>query len=146
MADIEAVRALIEKCKRPCIYAGGGIITSGASDSLRKFAESYNIPVTTTLMGIGCFPEDHKLSLKWLGMHGTVYANNAANECDLLIALGARFDDRVTGPTNLFAVNAKIIHVDIDRSEINKNVPADLGVIANVKDVLDTLNEKPLRK
>jgi acetolactate synthase-1/2/3 large subunit len=145
-ADIDAIRELIEKCKRPCIYAGGGIITSGASDSLRKFAESYNIPVTTTLMGIGCFPEDHKLSLKWLGMHGTVYANNAANECDLLIALGARFDDRVTGPTNLFAVNAKIIHVDIDRSEINKNVPADLGVIANVKDVLDALNEKPLRK
>ncbi|MCX6983936.1 MAG: biosynthetic-type acetolactate synthase large subunit, partial [Lentisphaerae bacterium] len=145
-ADIEAIRDLIEKCKRPCIYAGGGIITSGASDSLRKFAESYNIPVTTTLMGIGCFPEDHPLSLKWLGMHGTVYANNAANECDLLIALGARFDDRVTGPTSLFAVNAKIIHVDIDESEINKNVPADLGIVANVKDVLDSLNEKPLRK
>ena len=146
LADIEAIRDSIEKCKRPCIYAGGGIITSGASDSLRKFAESYNIPVTTTLMGIGCFPEDHPLSLKWLGMHGTVYANNAANECDLLIALGARFDDRVTGPTSLFAVNAKIIHVDIDESEINKNVPADLGIVANVKDVLDALNEKPLRK
>jgi acetolactate synthase-1/2/3 large subunit len=144
--DIEAIRDSIEKCKRPCIYAGGGIITSGASDALRLFAENYNIPVTTTLMGIGCFPEDHPLSLKWLGMHGTVYANNAANECDLLIALGARFDDRVTGPTNLFAVNSKIIHVDIDRSEINKNVPADIGVVANVKDVLDALNEKPLRK
>jgi acetolactate synthase-1/2/3 large subunit len=77
-ADIEAIRDAIEKCKRPCIYAGGGIITSGASDSLRKFAEIYNIPVTTTLMGIGCFPEDHPLSLKWLGMHGTVYANNSA--------------------------------------------------------------------
>ncbi len=145
-ADIEAIRDAIEKCKRPCIYAGGGIITSGASDSLRKFAEIYNIPVTTTLMGIGCFPEDHPLSLKWLGMHGTVYANNAANECDLLITLGARFDDRVTGPTSSFAVNAKIIHVDVDRSEINKNVPADIAVIANVKDVLDALNEKPVKK
>ncbi len=146
MADIEAVRDSIDQCKRPCIYAGGGIITSGASDALRTFAEAYNIPVTTTLMGIGCFPEDHPLSLKWLGMHGTVYANNAANECDLLIALGARFDDRVTGPTSTFAVNSKIIHVDIDRSEINKNVPADIAVVANVKDVLDALNKKPLRK
>ena len=144
--DIEAIRDAIEKCKRPCIYAGGGIITSGASESLRKFAESYNIPVTTTLMGIGAFPETHPLSLKWLGMHGTVYANNAANEADLLLAFGARFDDRVTGPVSTFAVNAKIVHVDIDRSEINKNVPADIGVVANIKDVLDALNKKPVRK
>ncbi len=144
--DIESIRDAIKKCNRPCIYAGGGIITSGASESLRKFAESYNIPVTTTLMGIGCFPEDHPLSLKWLGMHGTVYANNAANESDLLLAFGARFDDRVTGPASTFAVNAKIVHVDIDRSELNKNVPADIGVVANIKDVLDQLNKKPVRK
>ncbi|HBC85420.1 MAG TPA: biosynthetic-type acetolactate synthase large subunit [Lentisphaeria bacterium] len=145
-SDIEAIRNAIEKCRKPCIYAGGGIITSGASAALRKFAESYNIPVTTTLMGIGCFPEDHPLSLKWLGMHGTVYANNAANECDLLLAFGARFDDRVTGPASTFAVNSLIVHVDIDESEINKNVPADIGVVANIGDVLDILNRKPMRK
>ena len=145
-SDIEAIRKAIEKCSRPCIYAGGGIITSGASAALRKFAESYNIPVTTTLMGIGCFPEDHQLSLKWLGMHGTVYANNAANESDLLLAFGARFDDRVTGPASTFAVNATIVHVDIDESEINKNVPADIGVVANIRDVLEILNRNPIRK
>ncbi|MDD5599415.1 MAG: thiamine pyrophosphate-binding protein, partial [Victivallaceae bacterium] len=119
--EIRRIRKMIKACKRPCIYAGGGIITAGAAAELRNFAESYNMPVATTLMGIGAFPEKHPLSLKWLGMHGTVYANNAANECDLLLAFGARFDDRVTGNPKNFAVGAKIIHVDIDRSEINKN-------------------------
>jgi len=145
-ADIEKIRAAVSKCKRPCIYAGGGIITSGAAASLKKFAESYNIPVTTTLMGVGGFPETSPLSLKWLGMHGSVSGNNAANECDLLLALGTRFDDRVTGPTSLFAPNATIVHVDIDGSEINKNVPAHTGIVANVKDVLDRLNKKPIRQ
>lgn len=144
--DIEKIRKAISESERPCIYAGGGIIISGAARSLKQFAESYNIPVVTTLMGVGSFPEDHPLSLKWLGMHGTVYANYAANRCDLLIALGTRFDDRVTGPTESFAVGAKIIHVDIDRSEINKNKRADISIIANVKDVIDTLNRKPIRK
>jgi len=143
MEDIEKIKQALKTCSKPCIYAGGGIISSGAADELKKFAESYNIPVTTTLMGQGAFPETHPLSLKWLGMHGTVYANNAANECDLLIALGARFDDRVTGPTESFAVGAKIIHVDIDPSEFNKNKHADIPVLSNVKDVLKELNKKP---
>ena len=97
-------------------------------------------------MGVGSFPEDHPLSLKWLGMHGTVYGNNAANECDLLLAFGARFDDRVTGPTDSFAVGAKIVHVDIDPSEFNKNKHADIPVLANIKDVLHELNKKPIKQ
>jgi len=144
--DIEAVRAAIRACERPCIYAGGGIIISEAAEALRRFAEGYNIPVTTTLMGIGAFPEDHPLALKWLGMHGTAYANYAANEADLLIAIGTRFDDRVTGPTATFAQGAKIVHIDIDPSEINKNVRAHIGIAANAKDVLDRLNRQPIRK
>ncbi len=142
-SKIEEIRKAIKQSTRPCIYAGGGIIASGAADSLKKFAEGYNIPVTTTLMGVGAFPENHKLSLEWLGMHGSVAGNNAANESDLLITLGARFDDRVTGPTATFAADSKIIHVDIDISEINKNKKADIAVIANVKDVLDELNKNP---
>lgn len=144
--DVAAIREAIEKSERPCIYAGGGIITADASKALTQFAESYNIPVATTLMGIGAIPESSPLCLKWLGMHGTVYANNAANESDLLLALGARFDDRVTGPVDTFAQNAKIVHVDIDVSEINKNVRADIGVVADVKDVLEALNKKPVKK
>jgi len=144
--EITKLKKMISASKRPCIYAGGGIITAEASDELRKFAESYNIPVTTTLMGVGCFPEDNPLSLKWLGMHGTVYANNAANESDLLLAFGARFDDRVTGDPKTFAVGAKIVHVDIDRSEINKNKPADLGIVADIKEVLHELNKEPIHQ
>ena len=143
--EIEAVKSMIKKSKRPCIYAGGGIISANASDELFKFAKSYNIPVTTTLMGIGIFPEDDNLSLRWLGMHGAVYANYAANECDLLIALGARFDDRVTGAPENFARDAKIIHIDIDDSEINKNKHAHLGIIADVKQSLIKLNENPVK-
>jgi acetolactate synthase I/II/III large subunit len=144
--EITKLKKMISASKRPCIYAGGGIITAEASDELRKFAESYNIPVTTTLMGVGCFPEDNPLSLKWLGMHGTVYANNAANESDLLLAFGARFDDRVTGDPTTFAVGAKIVHVDIDRSEINKNKPAHLGIVADIKEVLHELNKEPIHQ
>ncbi len=145
-AEVEQVRSLIQAAKRPCIIAGGGIITSGAHMELRKFAESYNIPVTTTLMGVGSFPESHPLSLKWLGMHGTFYANYAANECDLLLNIGARFDDRVTGNVAHFAEHAKIVHIDIDPSEINKNKKADLGIICDAKDILRKLNRKPLRQ
>ena len=143
--EIVAIKDMIKKSKRPCIYAGGGIISANASEELFKFAKSYNIPVTTTLMGIGVFPEDDELSLRWLGMHGTVYANYAANECDLLIALGARFDDRVTGAPENFARDAKIIHIDIDDSEINKNKHADIGVIADVRQTLLKLNEDPFK-
>ncbi len=144
--DIEKVLDAIRKCSRPCIYFGGGIITSDASDELRKFAEDFNIPAVSTFMGLGAMPCGHPLYLDWLGMHGTVYANNAANECDLLIALGARFDDRVTGPTNTFATGAKVVHVDIDRSELNKNIKADIGIVANVKDFLKSLNKAPVKK
>lgn len=145
-ADADRIRAMIAASKRPCIYAGGGIISAGASAELVTFAESYNIPVVTTLMGIGAIPEKHPLSLRWLGMHGSVYGNYAANECDLLLAFGARFDDRVTGNPQKFATRAKIVHVDVDDSEINKNKPADLGIVANIKDVLTALNEKPMRR
>ena len=145
-SDITELKKMIKASKRPCIYAGGGIITAEASEELRKFAESYNIPVVTTLMGVGSFPENNPLSLKWLGMHGTVYGNNAANECDLLLAFGARFDDRVTGNPANFAVGAKIVHVDIDKSEINKNKVADLGIVADIKEVLAELNKEPIRQ
>ena len=146
LEDIDKIKTAIKACSKPCIYAGGGIITADAAKELKEFAEGYNIPVVTTLMGVGAFPETHELSLKWLGMHGTVYANNAANECDLLITLGARFDDRVTGPTESFARGAKIIHVDIDPSEFNKNKYADIPVLANVKDVLIELNKEPIKQ
>lgn len=145
-SEIKKLKAMIGASERPCVYAGGGIISAEASEELRKFAESYNIPVVTTLMGVGCFPENNPLSLRWLGMHGTVYGNNAANECDLLLAFGARFDDRVTGNPANFAVGAKIIHVDIDRSEINKNKVADLGIVADIKEVLHELNKEPIRQ
>ncbi len=145
-ALVEKARKAIIESEKPCIYAGGGIISSGAAESLRTFAEKFNIPVTTTLMGVGGFPETHPLSLRWLGMHGTVYANYAANECDLLIALGTRFDDRVTGPVDSFARDAMVIHVDVDKSEIHKNVKADIGIVANVRDVLDIWNKKPRAK
>lgn len=144
--EIEAIKKMIKSSKKPCIYAGGGIIMAEASKELVEFAEKYNLPVTTTLMGIGAIPDSHPLSLSWLGMHGTVYANNAANEADLLLCLGARFDDRVTGNPDNFAKHAKIIHVDIDDSEINKNKVADLGVIADVKITLQKLNEEPIRQ
>ena len=142
-SDIKQIRKWILNSRRPCIYAGGGVIAAGASEELRKFARSYNIPVTTTLLGLGAFPDDDPLSLLWLGMHGSYAANYAANECDLLLTFGARFDDRVTGPTATFAPDATIVHVDIDWSEINKNKRVALGVVADVKDVLLRLNEQP---
>ena len=142
--DITRIKDAIAQSKRPCVYAGGGIITAGASKELTKFAEAYNIPVVTTLMGIGAIPEDNPLSLKWLGMHGAVYANYAANESDLLLTFGARFDDRVTGPCENFCPHAKIVHVDIDQAEINKNKHTDIGVVANIKDVLHELNKAPV--
>ncbi|UDQ96911.1 biosynthetic-type acetolactate synthase large subunit [Lentisphaerota bacterium WC36G] len=144
--EIDSIKEAIKNSKKPCVYAGGGIISAEANDELLEFAEKYNIPVVTTLMGVGGFPETHPLSLKWLGMHGTVYANNAANECDLLLTFGARFDDRVTGPVETFARDAKIVHVDIDLSEINKNKFADIGVVGNIKDVLAELNKEPIHQ
>lgn len=108
--------------RRPVIYAGGGVIASGAAEELKEFAEKTRIPVTTTLMGKGAIPEDHPLSLGMVGMHGTYYANYAVSHSDLLIAVGARFDDRVTGRLDTFATQAKVIHIDIDAAELGKNV------------------------
>nr|HPK87039.1 thiamine pyrophosphate-dependent enzyme [Atribacterota bacterium] len=124
---------------RPVIYAGGGIITSGASQELWDFVQKTNIPVTTTLMGLGGFPENHPLSLEMLGMHGTYYANTAINEADLIIALGVRFDDRVTGTTGNFCSDATFIHVDIDPAEISKNVKVDIPIVGNLKTILAKL-------
>ncbi len=156
--ELNEIIGLIEKCERPVLYTGGGIISAGAAGELRKFAEATGIPVATTIMGIGGFPEDHPLSLRWLGMHGAAYANWAVsgeyeprkspNEpmrkirdgADLLLAFGVRFDDRVTGKFDEFAKGATIVHVDIDPSEHNKNRRAHLTVHGNLYDVLKRLN------
>ncbi len=138
---LQELLGLIASAKKPMLYVGGGLITSGAHAELMEFVERTQIPVATTLMGIGCFPENHPLSLKWLGMHGTVYANNAVNEADVLLAMGVRFDDRVTGKVEEFAKHGTIVHVDIDASEINKNKVVKLPVVADVKVTLGRLNE-----
>jgi len=140
--QIKAAAKMISMAKRPVIYAGGGVISSGASEELLAFAEKLNIPVTTTMMGLGAFPEDHKLALMMLGMHGTAYANYAVQECDLLIAIGARFDDRVTGHLPSFAPKAKHIQIDIDPAEIGKNVRIDVPIVGDVKQTLKDLNSK----
>lgn len=138
--QVNQIAAAIKRAKRPVIYCGGGIIAAGASEKLRELVEKTGIPVAMTVMGLGAIPNDHPLSLNMLGMHGSVYANYAVGECDLLIALGVRFDDRVTGKFEEFAKHAKIIHVDIDASEINKNKEAHLPIVADVKPVLTKLN------
>jgi acetolactate synthase-1/2/3 large subunit len=137
---LNEVLGLIEKAERPVLYVGGGIISSGASQELLDFAEATHIPVTTTLMGIGCFPETHPLSLKWLGMHGTYYANRAVNEADLLLAFGVRFDDRVTGKVSEFAKHGTIVHIDIDYAEFDKNKHVHLPILSDVKYALGRLN------
>ncbi|MFM8363563.1 MAG: biosynthetic-type acetolactate synthase large subunit [Verrucomicrobiota bacterium] len=131
---------MIKTAKAPMIYCGGGVISGDASKELMEFAERTQIPVATTLMGIGCFPETHPLSLKWLGMHGTVYANNAVNEADLLLAIGVRFDDRVTGKVEKFCEHGTIVHIDIDNSEINKNKSVRLPILSDLKYALSRLN------
>jgi acetolactate synthase-1/2/3 large subunit len=140
-ATLIELLALIDSHKEPMIYCGGGIITGEASAELLEFVERTQIPVATTLMGIGCFPETHPLSLKWLGMHGTVYANNAVNEADLLLAIGVRFDDRVTGKIEKFAEHGTIVHIDIDNSEINKNKIVRMPILSDVKYALGRMNE-----
>jgi acetolactate synthase-1/2/3 large subunit len=137
---LNEIIGLIKSAKRPMIYAGGGIISANAADELLEFAERSQIPVATTLMGIGGFPERHPLSLKWLGMHGTVYANCAVNESDLLLALGVRFDDRVTGKVEKFAEHGTIVHIDIDFAELNKNKIVKLPVLSDIKFALGELN------
>ena len=132
-AEIAAAAELIRAARRPVIYAGGGVIAANANEELTALARKTGIPVTMTLNGLGCFPGDDPLSLDMLGMHGSVYANYAVDNCDLLIALGVRFDDRVTGKVSEFAPRAKIIHVDIDPSEIAKICKPDLPIISDVK-------------
>jgi len=138
---VNEIAGLIEKSDRPVIYCGGGIISANASAELREFAEKTNIPVATTLMGIGAIPADHPLSLRWLGMHGTVYANYAVDKSDLLLALGVRFDDRVTGKVSEFAKHGTIVHIDVDPSEINKNKVAHLPIVSDIKYALQQLNK-----
>ncbi|MEX2175627.1 MAG: biosynthetic-type acetolactate synthase large subunit [Pirellulaceae bacterium] len=139
--QIKQMAAAIRLAKRPVIYAGGGIIASEASEDLRELVLKTGIPVVMTVMGLGAFSADHPLCLDMLGMHGSVYANWAVRDCDLLIALGVRFDDRVTGKLEAFAKHAKIIHVDIDPSELNKNKPAHFPVCSDVKYALRELND-----
>ncbi len=140
--QIAAAAKAIAASKRPLIYAGGGVILSGAAKELTDLAVKCRIPVTTTLLGKGGFPETNELSLGMLGMHGTVYANYAVQECDLLMAIGARFDDRVTAHIAKFAPKAKHIHIDIDPAEIGKNVRIDIPIVGDVKTVLKELIEK----
>ncbi|HYA26868.1 MAG TPA: biosynthetic-type acetolactate synthase large subunit [Thermodesulfovibrionales bacterium] len=131
----------IAKAKKPVIIAGGGVISSGASVELRELAEHTRTPVAMTLMGLGGFPGTHRLSLGMLGMHGTYYANKTVQDSDLLIAIGMRFDDRVTGKIEGFAPHAKIIHIDIDPTSIRKNVRVDAPIVGDVKRVLAVLNK-----
>ncbi|MDR2115077.1 MAG: biosynthetic-type acetolactate synthase large subunit [Planctomycetaceae bacterium] len=133
---LDLIVEVIRKAKQPVIYAGGGIVSSGAAPELLKLAEMTQIPVTTTMMGLSIFPRDHDLALGMIGMHGTAYANHAVYESDLLLALGVRFDDRVTGKPSEFAKQAIIVHVEIDPSEINKVKETDFPVIGDVKTVL----------
>ncbi|QDU63614.1 Acetolactate synthase large subunit [Planctomycetes bacterium Pan216] len=141
-AELDRVIEMVKQAKRPVIYAGGGVVSSDASAALKKFAISLGIPVTTTLQGIGCFPGEHYLSLHMLGMHGTVYANYAVDAADLLLAWGVRFDDRVTGKIDEFCKHGKIVHIDIDSSELNKNKPACLAIQSDIRYAIDELNTR----
>jgi acetolactate synthase-1/2/3 large subunit len=146
--QLDRLAQMLRESKKPIVYAGGGIIAANASAALRAFAEKAGVPVAMTVHGLGSFPSEHYLSLHMLGMHGTVYANYAINEADLLLALGVRFDDRVTGKVSEFAKHGKIVHVDIDPSEINKIKAAHLPIIADVgevlRELLGRLDERPI--
>lgn len=139
--QIKKAAEAILNSQRPVVYSGGGIISSNAAEQLRAFIEKTGIPITSTLMGLGAIEGDHPLFLGMLGMHGTRYANNAIIEADLIIAIGARFDDRITGKMDEFAKNAKIIHIDIDPAEISKNIHADIPIVGDCKEVLNELNK-----
>jgi len=137
--QLNQVAAAIKHAKRPLIYAGGGIITGEATNELRELIAKTEIPTTLTVMGLGAFPATDPLCMDMLGMHGSIYANWAVRDCDLLIGLGVRFDDRVTGKLEKFARNAKIVHIDIDPSELNKNKPAHIPIVSDVKIALQRL-------
>jgi acetolactate synthase I/II/III large subunit len=138
-AELQQVLAAVRKSKRPIVYAGGGILSSSASSVLKTFAERTGIPVALTLMGLGGFPSEHFLCLQMLGMHGTIYANYAINDADLLLAFGVRFDDRVTGKLSEFAKHGQIVHIDIDPSEINKNKVAHVPIVGDIRQALADL-------
>jgi acetolactate synthase I/II/III large subunit len=140
--QVEKAAHKIAKAKRPLLYVGGGVITAEASEELKTLATRYNIPVTMTLQGLGAFPGNHPLSMGMLGMHGTYWANQAVNHCDLLIAVGARFDDRVTGKIDAFAPQAYKIHNDIDPTNVDKNIKVDLPIVGDSKDFLAGLLEE----
>ena len=166
--ELNEIIGLIEKAERPVLYCGGGVISGNASEELREFAEATQIPVTTTIMGVGAFPEHHPLSLRWLGMHGAAYANWAVSGefkyrqsvndpmelitpgADLLLAFGVRFDDRVTGKVDKFCEHGTIVHIDIDASEHNKNRKVQLPIESDIKYALTRLNEmirnRPIQK
>ncbi len=137
--QIKRIAKAIEKSKRPILYIGGGVISSGANHEMMELVKRTHIPVTTTLMGMGAFPDTHPSSLGMLGMHGTVYANHAIQESDLIIAVGARFDDRVTGKLDEFAPHARIVHIDIDPSSVSKNVKVSIPCIGDAKRTLKQL-------
>ena len=139
--QIRQVAAAIKLAKRPVVYCGGGVVASEGSDALRKFVEITGIPVTMTVMGLGAFPNADPLSMDMLGMHGSIYANWAIRDCDLLLAFGVRFDDRVTGMVSQFAKHAKIVHIDIDPSELNKNKTAHIPIVSDIKYALEELNK-----
>ena len=141
-SDLDQAAKLISEAEKPFIFVGGGAITSGAAEELRKFAHIINSPVTDSLMGKGAFSGEDELYTGMLGMHGTKTSNLGVTKCDLLITVGARFSDRVTGNTAKFAQNAKIIQIDVDAAEINKNIKVDCSIIGDVKEVLKELNKK----
>ncbi|MHC4158784.1 MAG: biosynthetic-type acetolactate synthase large subunit [Planctomycetota bacterium] len=140
--QISAAAAAINESQRPVLYVGGGVIGANATDELRAMAEKAHLPVTTTLLGLGSYDQSRPESLDMLGMHGSAYANYAVQECDLLIAVGARFDDRVTGKLKDFAPGAKIVHIDIDPSSISKNVNVDIPVVGDAKHILAGLADE----
>ncbi len=139
--QIKRAAKAISDSKRPVLYVGGGAIISEASEQVKELATKNEIPVTMTLLGLGAFPETHKLSLGMLGMHGTAYANHAIMDSDLIVSVGARFDDRVTGKVDAFAPHAKIIHIDIDPTSVSKNVDVDIPIVGDAKTILEKLNK-----
>jgi len=146
LRQIEKAAKMVLAARKPVLYVGGGIVLANACEELLKLAEMTRIPVTTTLMAMSAFPQAHPLALGMLGMHGTYFANMSVTECDLLIAVGARFDDRVTGRIDSFAKKAKVIHIDIDPTTIKKNVGVDLPIVGDIKNVLSTLANKLLER
>ena len=144
--SIDAAVKSILASKKPVIYAGGGVINSNASEELTELAKYLNFPVTNTLMGLGCYPGDDPQFIQMLGMHGSYEANMAMHDCDLLIAVGARFDDRITGRLDKFSPDATVIHIDIDPSSISKNIKAHIPVVGDVKDAIKKISEKIVQK